>query len=93
MKLLKDFFYIRSRYILLQIYIIVVKPHGDNTYNTYAFTGLQKFVTPICQTLEAVGGIFRVGIACVLHPFFKQFIVLFQQQILAQYCVCLEKEF
>jgi hypothetical protein len=39
---------------------------------------LQKFLTPIVQTLIAVSGLLGISVANVFHPFFEEFRILFQ---------------
>lgn len=54
---------------------------------------LQELFAPVVQALIAVGRLFGVGLAGVLHPFAKQLRVFLQDQVLAENGVCLwEKE-
>lgn len=54
------------------------------------FNDLQELFAPIVQTLIAIGRLFRVGCAGVLHPFAEQLRVFFQDQVLTENGVGLE---
>lgn len=59
-------------------------------YLLYGLKHLQELLAPVVQTLVAIGGLFRIGVAGVLHPIFEKVGVFFQDQVLAQHGVCLE---
>lgn len=54
---------------------------------------LQEFFTPIIQTLITICRLFSVRLASILHPFLKQLLVLFQNQILPKDDVSLQITF
>ena len=65
---------------------------NNNSYEAAVVAVLEKFVTPVVETLVAVCGLFVVGPGQLLQPVDEQSLVFLQDQKLAEDDISLKEE-